>query len=627
MHRLACRAVKAQDELTSLLRSCNVQDAHRDMGLANDEIEKLTTTPVVTKKEKKKEPSPRIDNDMIHSQEQEERDRNQRRWKPSIKASTTEQPARDNNKTTASSNNISLTSSSTKTKVKESYSKSKETVITSVVVPKRRCRFVVQNLSGISCYSLTLELFEPPTTNDSSLMIKLEHIPSSLEENDYHETTTILVLSCLWHDDDEPIRIALAGHVTEAVCQQVSNRQVVSIRLSYVADSAATWLETATLTPRTLPTVAETMACGYCHFPLIRHSHPSSGSTTDNNNNNPSTIIQRVLPLPSNRWDDMMDYLTCYPGQTAVTFNAAMTEGQPGRLLEDETTILAHANDISTCALHTVSNYGSQADDDTTTDTSDHTNTVLATLDADASFRGARLWRDTVVGTTITCPCCASILGTSTVVPDETTTTTIRLLKHRLVVKDDQDTLLRPFVSISAFIAWEMIRYAENKAIFAFRVQQQQQQQSKSHKSKHCLVLRIINWDNLAASSEQCTQSTFDGDTVYHLKWKRMVQLVFEVANDSEATSTDDTDNNKNPMWMWSNTNDWCCEIDQQDEKKTATNLPASVVHIVLEKEEWNRLHAELQHGSSFLSEEVRAATVLAKTGSTTADLAAIFLN
>jgi hypothetical protein len=462
--------------------------------------------------------------------------------------------------------------------------------------PSDFCSYIIQDLSNLSCYSVRFQ-FPPsqqaPETNDP-LMIQLEHLPAE-------EATVVSIQLANW----QTMRIAFPGHITEASSQPMLNAgsSVATIRLSYRPNSRAPH-DDSIMQQRMTPIIAETSACRFCSNSLIMGSKKVKEADLSSTAYPQTRTIHSVAPLPSSRWDDMMDYLTCYPGQATVEFNTAMIEGQVGRILEDTTAIVAHASDLHTSVLHGLHAYGQVVPEDAQSPSN-----ALTGLDGDASFRGVRPWRDSVVGPSVACNYCASVVG-SCPAPE-----TMRLLKHRLQVKRFDEntgtTIMTPLLSISAFVGHEMIRYAETKAIFAFRIRQDKPR-------KTCLVLRIISWDNFVATSDDVSIS--DGG-VHWPQWKRMLQVVYEETMDLETVM-----NTKN-LWMWST--DWCCEpiAEQQgDEKKTSSNTPVSAVNLVIEAEEWNELFNELKCGSAIFPSEVAAATVIAKTGSNKASLSAIFL-
>ncbi|GKZ01086.1 hypothetical protein MPSEU_001060200 [Mayamaea pseudoterrestris] len=453
------------------------------------------------------------------------------------------------------------------------------------------CSYTIQDMSNLSCYNVRL-------TNSSSRtyecpQIQLMHSPAN-------EATAVSIK----FDEGDILRISFPGHIAEVSSQPIIGDSGITLRCSYRPNSRPPF-DDLSAHHRLTAEAAETLTCRYCDHSLIVGSN-NDGTYDDKQGLAP--IIHSVGPLPSSRWDDMMDYLTCYPGQSAVDFNTAMICGQAGRILEDETALVAHAPQVQASVLHGMPGYGQAASQASPVD-------ALTSLDGDASLRGVRPWRDSVVGPVVACNYCASILG-SCPSPE-----TVRLLKHRLQVTatGEVDVKVTQLSTIAIFMAQEMIRYAETKAIFAFRVRQ------ASRHTKTCLVLRLISWDNFVATNKD---ATLLDDDIHSLHWKRMVQVVYEETMDIDPF---DESNTKN-LWMWST--DWCCEPiavqhhgDDKDEKKTSsTNSPVSAVNLTLEADEWKELSNEIKSGSAFFPAAVAAATVMAKTGSERASLSAIFL-
>jgi hypothetical protein len=558
VHRLPCRAARAHRELSSLVSSSSLTDAQNDKYLAEKQIESLSNEEETTK----------------------------------FKAVSSTAVAT----TTSSSTNRRFPTVPSRNNNSQSPITRKETETESVLTSfgndrKDSCSFVVEDLSNLSCYNLRLRFPPDAVVSCGSLLVQLKHRPSG-PLND--EEFTILAVA--W-GDDTPVEIEFPGHVTEATTQPMDDSlstDDIMIRLSYRPESKNSSLDATTVMSKRMPTAAATtLACRSCNHPLIS-SDVDKESDDDNASSNRSATIRSVMPLPSSRWDDMMDYLTCYPGEASVTFNSAVLEGQRGRMLEDETTLLAHANDVNACVMHSLPGYGQMNDGSSRTDA------LASTLDGDASFRGDRPWKDSVAGSTVTCPCCATILGASP------SPTTIRFLKHRLSVT--YGSTRQPLVNVSVFLAHEMIRYAENKAIFVFRVQQ-----SSSHK---CLVLRLISWDNVGAVSEYCRKS--NDDAVYQLQWRRMFKVIFEEDVVSKADSAN--------VWMW--TDDLCCQPVRpfEEEKRATPSTSASAVQLALDEEEWKLLYEELVLGADFIHPDVQKATAMTRTGSDTARLSTIFV-
>ena len=289
-------------------------------------------------------------------------------------------------------------------------------------------------------------------------------------------------------------------------------------------------------------------------------------------------------------------------------------------------------------------------------------------------LRGSRPWREAVGGATLACSCCASRLGfAATEAPDS-----YRLLKHELVLlvgKDDDDdepprrltatsrTRAVPLQTISAFVAHEMVRYAETKAIFTFVVRQEETSQEK-RAAPQLLFLRLVSWDTAAATSNRnlvaalpaCCPDEKDG-SFRNLPWRRVCKIIFEETTGGDGTShsSDGQHDPSSSLWAWTTASDWCCppatppppssrsssinisgsarqdDLAQQETEPTPTESPSlqlpqsttsssSLVRLCLSRNEWHALRQELQESSRHCySREVVRATVAAKMGPTAA--------
>ena len=59
-----------------------------------------------------------------------------------------------------------------------------------------------------------------------------------------------------------------------------------------------------------------------------------------------SSNFRTALPLPSGYWDEISDYLVCYEGQTAVDFDSSSVRVVPGMALEDDAVLVLHRSDL-----------------------------------------------------------------------------------------------------------------------------------------------------------------------------------------------------------------------------------------------------------------------------------------
>ena len=187
--------------------------------------------------------------------------------------------------------------------------------------------------------------------------------------------------------------------------------------------------------------------------------------------------------------------------------------------------------DLPNISILAIEGYGEQEvlpsnnnddDNDFNGNTVTKTNRQDYNIDVDVSggvlYRGKRAWRDTVGGATICCNQCCSILGYASIEEPET----CRLLKHRLCAKkvslpspsslsssckgdlDEGNDVLDTgkmrdcFATNSCmtFVARELVRYAENQAVFTFMI--------FSSDSRKVLMIKLLSWNTLIGYHQQC---------------------------------------------------------------------------------------------------------------------------
>lgn len=408
----------------------------------------------------------------------------------------------------------------------------------------------IQDMSNLSCYQLQLKGLATAELETSLLTISGQQTTFSLRSS-----------------SSKLLDIRLPGIITSVQAFPVDDENL-SIRLAYVPRS----FDDAQFSDRPhcsiQPSAISTLSCRYCQSQLISDCN-----------------IQRVQPLPSGRWEDMTDYLQCYPGQPVVDIGATTCVPSLDTAFEDDACIVLDARYFSsTVSVVPATGYGEDATDDE----------AAESTDTSAECRGRRPWRALVVGATLTCSVCMATLGYAAD-PES-----MRLLKHRVQWGGPSHA------TVMDFVAHEMIRYAETKAIFAFEVRQENDEDS--------LWLRLISWDGKAATIG-------DGvtDAQGKLQWKRLVQIMFEQTTRQSSTT-------EPSEWLW--TTDWCCAPDKE-EKQGPENTPPSVVQLCLEQIEWLAVKDALVRGSSFHPATVREATIMAKTGRkprNTTGLAAVLL-
>ena len=301
-----------------------------------------------------------------------------------------------------------------------------------------------------------------------------------------------------------------------------------------------------------------------------------------------TATVKRILPLPAGYWDEITDYLICYNGQPSIDFSLSSTHAQEGAILEDAAAMIVHKDDVGESICHLcVVGYG---EDEKKLDFVE---------DDGINFRGERVWKDSVGGGTVCCTQCCTTLGFASLEAPET----LRLLKHRLSTSHTFDDSFQRH-SCDSFVAHEIIRYAESKAIFTFVVA------TASH--KNCLLLHLLSWDTRLADSNESKHDAMKRDT---LRFRRVVKVIYEETLDKAENSVVGS-----AAWNWGNL-DLCCMDDLKT--KAATNTTNSTgmtgkasVRLSLSIHEWNEFKISLLNGSNlFLAKEVVDTTIVLTLG------------
>lgn len=284
-----------------------------------------------------------------------------------------------------------------------------------------------------------------------------------------------------------------------------------------------------------------------------------------------------------------------------VDFTIASMATDPGMALQDPNVLCLHPSDLSnTASVLPVPGYGEMEDLGTKQDEK-----VIDTIsDPAATVRGDRYWRDASVGASVCCSNCSSPLGFASIESPEC----FRLLKHRLSIPttvDDGQVENRPLSSCASFLAREMVRYAEAKAIFTFIVTLAMPQMSfASNVYAKCILLRLVSWDcNIATN--------FEGETS-NLNFRRYAKLVFEETYDRKARHEG--------TWVWGGV-DLCCPAPtgiEENSTSTAdkdTEWKVSTARIALREEEYLETLKCLRAGQGLFPSALAAATILVKMG------------
>ena len=282
--------------------------------------------------------------------------------------------------------------------------------------------------------------------------------------------------------------------------------------------------------------------------------------------------------------------------QPVVDFSASSASAQQSVAMYDSNVLCLHQGDlgVSVCVL-AVAGYGegNETDEDKTG--------VDFLRDSAATVRGDRVWRDATGGATVCCSLCCSPLGFASIDFPES----FRLLKHRLIIGGD-GTKSKPFSSCASFLAREMVRYAEAKAIFNFVIALDST--SKFPFKRKCVLLRLVSWDStIATTYEQSTD---------RLRFERVAKIVFEETYDKLAGRKQDDA----VKWVWGGV-DLCCAPEdggirvplEQLEENPVGNI--STVRMLLQQDEYDDMVQSLRKGCNLFSKTVAEATIMMKMG------------
>lgn len=274
--------------------------------------------------------------------------------------------------------------------------------------------------------------------------------------------------------------------------------------------------------------------------------------------------------------------------------------------------------DQSICIL-AVEGYGSVME------TSESTNELLSTNTESLNNRGTKVWNDSVGGATVCCSYCCSVLGFASL----SSNNTIRLLKHRLTTKyklqqQQQQVSVNAFQcnSCRSFIAKEMIRYAETRAIYTFVLIVTT---TNHHHLSTCILLRIVSWDAIYANPFHNDNHNNKNDTK-ELSFRKALKIIFEETQDIPMTN-DGTNNN----WFWGGV-DLCCPPNKNTSSDSIPNISttekssASSVRIYLSDDEFQEIRKELIQNSKYSTTSVAQATICMKLGQSTSNAHLSFL-
>eukprot|EP00539_Tryblionella_compressa_P018549 CAMPEP_0178861040 /NCGR_PEP_ID=MMETSP0747-20121128/2063_1 /TAXON_ID=913974 /ORGANISM="Nitzschia punctata, Strain CCMP561" /LENGTH=283 /DNA_ID=CAMNT_0020527531 /DNA_START=1 /DNA_END=852 /DNA_ORIENTATION=+ len=265
-----------------------------------------------------------------------------------------------------------------------------------------------------------------------------------------------------------------------------------------------------------------------------------------------------------------------------------------------------------------------------------------------AAVRGDRPWRNSSDGESVTLSCsqCCSPLGFASLASPETW----RFWKHRLsttVNMQSTQSASLPYYSktswktksvgsCSSFLAREMVRYAESKAIFTFVVRRENYNTSNSENRVRCLLLRLLSWETTMAFSGQDRgkkvrqrrtdlSSGSSGGESHRLDFQRVAKLVFEETLERIAGTAASDDNNPISQWIWGGV-DLCCPTPtnapnlfsvshQSSTNRIQSQTTVSTVRLELPYDEYDEVLADLKANRCMFSKEQEEATIALKMG------------
>ena len=261
-----------------------------------------------------------------------------------------------------------------------------------------------------------------------------------------------------------------------------------------------------------------------------------------------------------------------------------------------------------------------------------------------AVVRGDRTWQSATDGESVSLCCgrCCSPLGFASLGSPETW----RFWKHRLFIpsiKQNDASFVhpkyRPLGSCSSFLARELVRYAESKAIFTFVVRCEDNYSGMEEASNKCLLLRLLSWETTMATSFEENDSSKNRRNRHRLDFRRVTKIVFEETIDPTAKinghSTHTNNDSSTTQWFWGGI-DLCCPpptsnksarttastgIDEDvnttnnNDDAMMTSKSASTVKLQLPREEYDQVLSDLVFGRSHFTKEMAEATILLKMG------------
>ena len=209
--------------------------------------------------------------------------------------------------------------------------------------------------------------------------------------------------------------------------------------------------------------------------------------------------------------------------------------------------------------------------------------------------------------------------------------------------------ITKPLGSCSSFLARELVRYAESKAIFTFVVRREGRENSIHGNNNECLLLRMLSWETAMATSFQ-TKTNARDEASSALLLRKVAKIVFEITSDptvtaAQARSNKHGMNNTNSdgdaaptQWFWGGV-DLCCppptafnksnaKNNNSNNNNNCTTIPGvsqlddspppegvSTVRLELPSDEFDVVMEDLVSGKSLFEPEIANATILLQMG------------
>lgn len=474
--------------------------------------------------------------------------------------------------------------------------------------------FYAEDMQRISCIQIFLKPKFSKKLDLQDFELTLSPLPSNINHN------LIFLMSKInpsWN-----LKILVPAKILSDSwrCTVVDENESLLLRLPYSA-TYPTENRTSPF-PFLQPENANSLVCKMCSSRVLSARQPNEYKKLSNQNYDNTVLIEKVLPLPSNYWEDLSEFIMCYSGQPNIDFGSGSTTVHEKILYEAETIILVHQNDVGNSvadlaipgygqSFHSLSSekafslpFGeTQSYSGSSTESSMETNRNLS-----AEIRGHRFWGDAVSGVTLTCSLCCSTLGYASVESPDA----YQLLKHRLILQppdsQDGDRTHPPAMSVAGFVAHEMIRYAESRAIFSFKVAMENPTPQHGFNERKVLILNLLSWDTVATNSERCHM---DSDINVLSNWNRIAKIVYEEVTEPVELAND---GKSGQSWTWEYA-DWCCPDNTKEKPDTMLKRVETIsyVWIYLDGSEWNELLEELETSSQYFSKDVAVATISAK--------------